>query len=351
MKTTLILCLLVVDISCLCPKDNLIAPCVCSNDNHLELLNAPASKRTSIRCDGIGDDDLANIFNAMENNLSKIEKHFNELTLDETTITELKDNAFRGITFDKITIINCKSLQKISANAFNGTDLVTKELIIMANERLSSPDQSIFKALSKFINVEQIQLIYNNITEIPWNAFFSSAGNHTSKLWLLGIMGESITKLDNFAFYSLDNLKNLTIAYTSIQYIPEYAFYFERKTDKTLNLSLLSNFKLSASSFHSNALAYLQRPTAISLGGERVCNDPIQQFEYLDKSVFRKFLLLNDNNKVDMLRQQLDCDKQENLWFKDNLNLMKRIDNLRCNKGCDKYEYAKSYMMKISSRL
>ena len=67
----------------------------------------------------------------------------------------------------EIVIEDCIRLENIDEMAFNGTDRVTKTLIIRDNQRLSSPNNSIYTVLNKFVNIEIITLARNNIKEIP----------------------------------------------------------------------------------------------------------------------------------------------------------------------------------------
>ena len=101
-------------------------------------------------------------------------------------------------------------MTKIQINAFTETDLMTKKLIIRFNPKLSSPDNSIYEELSKFVNLESLTLAYNNITDIPSNAFFSRVA-FQDKLTYLSILGESIKTIGTNAFSTLNSLVDLTI--------------------------------------------------------------------------------------------------------------------------------------------
>ena len=117
------------------------------------------------------DIDLVEIFQTLDKNLTKNEKHFNRFRLSNHFITELKENTFSDITFESIEIAFCSKLKSIHVNAFNTTDQVTTSVKIIGNPLLTSPDNSIFEVLSKFIKANVIELSENNITEIPTNAF------------------------------------------------------------------------------------------------------------------------------------------------------------------------------------
>ena len=151
---TLLSSLVVIDITwsmtSYCPSAKLLEPCTCNSG--------------SIYCVGNNDMDLVQIFQTLENNLTKTEKHFNEFYLSNTFMTELKENTFSDITFDIISVEHCSSLKSIHKNAFTKTELVATDLYIHFNPMLTSPDNSIFEALSKFVRAKTIQFYNNNIT-------------------------------------------------------------------------------------------------------------------------------------------------------------------------------------------
>ena len=136
----LLVVVLIATINCessVCPSPELLKPCVCEDNG--------------IICGGHSDIDLVNIFQTLEMNLNESEKQYKSFSLSNTFITELKENTFKDITFDEISIYQCRNLSKIHINAFDATDWVTKKLIIQSNPALSSTDNSIFEVFSKFI--------------------------------------------------------------------------------------------------------------------------------------------------------------------------------------------------------
>ena len=128
MKIVIFICATVSIESSGCPAPELLKPCVCEDNG--------------IICGGHSDIDLVNIFQTLEKHLTKSEKHFKRFHLKNTFITELKENTFKDITFDDITIESCDSLMTIDRNAFNVTDMKTTDLTIMDNDRLISLDNS-----------------------------------------------------------------------------------------------------------------------------------------------------------------------------------------------------------------
>ena len=142
-----------------CPLPELIEPCVCED--------------SGIICGGHSDIDLVNIFQTLEKKLTESVKHFKSFYLNNTFITELKENTFKDITFDRIVIEYCNNLNLISKDTFLETNKITKVLIIRHNRVSTSPDYSIFEAITKFISLEYLALEHNCIEEIPDYAFKS----------------------------------------------------------------------------------------------------------------------------------------------------------------------------------
>ena len=293
-----------------CPAPDLIKPCVCEDNG--------------IICGGHSDIDLVNIFQSLRIKLTKSEKHFKRFHLNNTFITELEGNTFKDITFDEITIENCNNLSKIHKNTFFETDLFTKILWIASNPALSSSDNSIFEVISKFVNLEKLYLIDNNITEIPSNAFQSIEG-YQDNLKTIVFGGKSIRKIESRPFYLLHGLNFLKINNTSIDYIPENAFEFEEESSLQINLAFINNSLLNSSGFHQDSLVHFKRPVYLDLGW--IGN----HFEYLEEKVFKNFLNSNPHNVIDMIFVKFDCNNCKNFWLKQQPNLLENFKNLSCS--------------------
>ena len=236
----------------------------------------------------------------------------------------MKENTFKDITFYEITIENCNNLSKIHKNTFNETNMITKTLNIHSNPKLSSTDNSIFNVFSKLVNLESLYFYYNNITEIPSNAF-QVTESYQNNLTFIRIGGKSIIKIGSRAFYSLRGLKYLHIYNTSIDYIPEHAFEFEEESNQTLTVRFITNNLLNGSSFHQDSLTHFKRPVLIDLGWNG------NHFEFLEEKIFINFLNSNPQNKIDMTWQKFDCNDCRNFWLRKQPNLLKRIGHLSCS--------------------
>ena len=311
MITLLVTVLSLHSVLTVCPKSDLIDPCKCRDD--------------SIVCDGEHPIDLVKIFERLsQNTATKAEKHFKWFFLNNTSITELKANTFKDITFDKIEIKECPNLKTISENAFSQTDLVTKEVIFYENGNLQSgPGHSIFKSLSKFINIEKITITHPNITEIPNNAFEVSVG-YQDKLTYFYFYGPSLTKLGDRAFAKLRKLEQLFLIRTSIDHISEHAFEFEDKSDRVLKLSLVLNKFMDKWNYSNMSLTHFKRPVLLDFGW----ND--NNVEYLEEKVLHPFLKSNAKNSISLKNVYIDCTDCRSYWVKKERGLIKRFLDARC---------------------
>ena len=293
-----------------CPDSNLLKPCNCFDDY--------------INCGGNEDIDLVKIFETLGKKLPKTGKHFHNFYLNNTFITELKENTFSDITFTEIFIKGCSKLKTIHKNAFNTTDQVTTELHFDLNPALTSPDNTIFEVLNKFARAEFITMNDNNITEIPTKAF----KNKQDHLTYLYIKGKSIQKLGNNAFSGLKGLFFLSLESTSIELIPENAFEFNEESNKTLLVDLTKCKFLNSTGFSVNSLIKFKRPAEIILDMPK--DSAIQ---YLNQKIFEPFLLSKVDNKIHIGTGSFNCDDCRNYWLKRNPNLLKQLVDTRCTNG------------------
>ena len=261
----------------------------------------------TITCGGDSEIDLVQIFEKLGNTLNTTQKHFSYFYLKNTAITEIKANTFKDYSFQEIYIMNCNLLKSVHENAFNGTENETRHIEIRNNPKLQSEDNSIFKALTKFKNVEEIVLINNNITEIPSYAFKSNNTNQDS-LKVIYLNGNSIKKIGKNAFSTLRNLVILTIYQTLIENIPEYAFEFDEPSDQAILININSN-KLNSSGISKQAFANIRRPTTLYFDYQD------NSIEYLDEETFLPFFKANEKNKVYYHRVKLDCNNCKNFWL------------------------------------
>ena len=220
-----------------------------------------------------------------------------------------------------IQVYNCSKLKTINSHAFRKTDQVSTRIYIGYCPALTSPDNSIFEVLSKFVHATSINLVHNNVTEIQSNAFQNIVGkqDHLTELWL---SGHSLRKLGNNSFSQLNNLDTLHITETSINFIPESAFDFNVGTKHEMTIYLYGNRALNSSGSSDHALTKMKRPTTINLDSSSET-----RFHFLDEKIFQPFFKSNAKNQIELREGSLDCSDCRNYWLKKNPTLLKQIEN------------------------
>jgi hypothetical protein len=311
-------------ILCLCPAPEILNPCKCD--------------AKGISCGGNDVINLKNIFKAIDQKLNESEKHFKKFYLNNTAITEIEENTLYDLTFDEIQIINATKLKLIHTNAFNATNLVTKKFSVNYDDWKpiphlipltdSPPTHDIFHMLSSIISLEEIDLCYTNITQIPSNAFKPINGAQNNLTFITFENSSSIAQIGDNPFYYLNNLNFLQLSGTKIDSIPKNAFNFEKESKKKLMLSLQWT-KLNGTGFQLGSLENLKRPTDIYLG-----DNPKQT--YLDEQIFRPFLEANDQNviRIDIFHvSYIDCNDCRSYWLKKESKYYNRTNLWICSNG------------------
>jgi len=257
--------------------------------------------------------------------LDNDKKDFRELTIYNTAITELEDNTFSDITFGEILLLQASKLSTIHLNAFNGTNLKTTSILTDATPL----DESIFKSLSQFKNLESLTIFNPDIEQIPSYAFPPE-----NKLKRLNINGPKLRKISDFAFYNLDSLTELIIS-GSIEELALNAFNFRKESKESLEIQLDSTL-FNGSRIEVNALNNFKRPVVL----KQRCRWNEHEISYLNENVFGHFLDANEGNEIRGYfnpRVQCpimpDCNDCRNNWLKNSQKYSNRIHDLRCSDG------------------
>ena len=296
-----------------CPQRTLILPCTCK-------LNIN-DRKDQLNCRGINDTQLTTIFENLEKNWIRREKNFGLLKLEHSSISELRANTFKDITFDEIIITNCENLTTIDENAFNGTDQVTKSLSFLHNPELTFENRTIFDILRKFTNVLRIILDNNTkITEIPSNAFSSAPMN---KLMSLSFK-DTFIKIGSNAFSSINYLRLIDFVQARFETIPENAFAFNSPSNLSLSLDFAFSTPVNETGINEKSLLNIKRPTRLWLNNRFCCTD------YLNQTVFEPFLLDHPNNTIEMWFKDFDCNDVRNTWFR-NRQFVSRVTHSNGN--------------------
>ena len=189
--------------------------------------------------------------------------------------------------------------------------------------------------MSKFINAEVIFFTkIANLTEIPPRAFGSSQVN---KLKVLNFM-YSFTKINSYAFSSLDNLREIKFFKNKFEAIAENAFSFDHASNKSLSLEFFSR-DTNDFGFNEKSLVNINRPTKLTLDIPELPESGC----YLEERIYLPFLLDNPKNTIEVCFNSdanggrpggdFNCSDVRNLWFKNNNDLVQRITY--CNDGSD----------------
>jgi hypothetical protein len=165
-----------------CPKEELLNPCICNNDQN------------RITCGGSNSIELKTIFHRMSTNLTNEKKHSKQFYLTNIAIKEIPENSFEKITFEIIKIWNATNLSLIHTNAFKLMNSHLKAFqIINTSVKNCPPIHYIFPAISSMVNIESVFIGQTLIDEIPENAFRPLNGSQNN-LTSLYFNGNKITK-------------------------------------------------------------------------------------------------------------------------------------------------------------
>jgi hypothetical protein len=168
--------------------------------------------------------EFLNISGFLEDDRKKFQYFYLKAPIDE-----LKENVFIDIKFINIKIDS--NIIRIHSNAFKSTAMYTfsYEDTSHFNSRLrnSPPDYDLYAAFSSLIKAESIQIIldHNFKNEIPDYAFKKI---NIPQIALEEIVFEGdISKIGNYAFWELTNLRFLGFNVKSVEFITSHAFDFK----------------------------------------------------------------------------------------------------------------------------
>jgi len=290
-------------------------------------MNPCKCDESGIKCGGTDAFNLKHVFENIDQNLGKNEKHFEQFYLNNTAITEIEENTFLEVTFDEINIYSATNLKSINSHAFTSTNLVTKLLRIDYTPIINSPpNYDVFFALSSFINLEELLLIGTQISEIPSYAFRPINGIQ-SKLSEMSFSYNKIEKIGNYSFYDLKNLTRLIFQENPLKLISMNSFHFKNVSNQTFNLRLDNINTLNGSSFAINSLSNIKRPTTINFD-----SDP--NLKFFDETIFLPFFESNPKNKIS-LTMHIDCDDCRSHWLVKESKYLERFDQIKCLNGND----------------
>lgn len=276
-----------------------------------------------ISCGGEQEIDLEAMFERLSKKLPKRKKHFDELYINNTVITELGENITKDITFHTIFIDSAQNLKRIDKNAFKGTADNVKVFVLKKCQNFDSLE--LFDVLNGFPKMETIHVGNTKLTGIPSNAFRT-----LPNIYSIAFYGESIKTIGEKAFHDLKTIRFIDIVNTSLSYIPDNVFVFE-KSERKVGICLFYN-QLEGNGFSAGALAHIGRPAEFHFMGH-LESENSDKIKFLDQNSFEPFFKADPHNTVVFKYEVLDCNDCRNKWLKTTPEYGNRVTPLKCSNG------------------
>ncbi len=252
----------------------------------------------------------------MSNALNDDKKHFTEFFLGNTNITELTENTFSDITFDRIRLNGAINLRRFDNFAFGANSFITKNFEAVNTSLENS--LNIFTALSLLKNLETIIINVSNISEVPDNAFRPLVGQQKN-LISVDLSSNQIIKVGKNAFQYLTALKRIDLTWNRINNIADNAFSFINGSNEQISILLYHN-QINESSIKPSAFNELRRPAKITLDKNNMTT--------LLYDVFSHFLAADHKNIVSFTN--INCSDCRSFWLLKPL-YEKQLSQLKCS--------------------
>ncbi|CAG2101649.1 unnamed protein product [Medioppia subpectinata] len=309
------------------------------------------------RCVSTSDElDLDDKFKQLAAGAPYGSRYYTRFELEDSYITRLPAHVFHGIQFGELKFVGCSQLTCVDPSAFEGLgpriNKFTAELTDFSGTKPDINDTSytcdLFGALSTLTNVETIQIIGSQITQIPANAFNDNMGVLTNLHTV--DFGGSMTKgvieyVGPNAFSTLRNVRLIDLSYQNISVIGQDAFAFTYRNDERLTLRLESNsltgYKLKA----VGRVFPINRPLTITMGGNK-------DLHYLPEATFYHIFVeqaSGQRNTLNMSGDQLEIDLN-NEWlirYKQELDLKDKLLSAWGDDGRELLKHSDKEMQKI----
>jgi hypothetical protein len=133
-----------------------------------------------------------------------------------------------------------------------------------------------------------------------------------TKLEVLDLAGLGISKVEDYTFYDMDNLRQLRqgdygiSSHMNITRIPQNAFTFRHSSNVVLELDI-SGLKIDSSNFDKNIFKSANRPMNITAFNTLL--------RVLDEEVFIHFFEKFPTNNIVFGRSLLSCEDCKNAWL------------------------------------
>jgi hypothetical protein len=165
---------------------------------------------------------------------------------------------------------------------------------------------------------DELEFQFNDITEIPENAFKPNNGSNTS-LFDINLSHNQISKIGLNAFYGLDNLGDIQLQYNNLTTIDNCLNFPPNKYRRNI---MLGNNQLTANSFN---VSYLKSEENMFMSIFVENN----KFTTFPENIFSKYFA-NGKNEISLDGNKFECDCSMK-WILDNsTKLSKLIHDLYC---------------------
>ena len=240
-------------------------------------------------------------------NLGQAQCSLQKLVFNHTKITMLNSSYFSNIYLEELRIVNSQLLEHIHPNAFN-LSRVSLHTLEMTNLRLSSHEALTFAAAFSMLSKLKLRINMEYINKYTFARF--------STLTDLDLSGNKISKIENFSFDQLKNLKTLRLSYNNIHSIPGNMLTFALPSYEFVDVKLnihLDNNHLSIDMIDPKAFSTFVRPVTLNLSNNNLYTLPEKQF--------KTFLWLDARNSFEVKNNPIICDSSLD-WITDNVLYM-----------------------------
>ncbi|KAH9394305.1 hypothetical protein TYRP_004355 [Tyrophagus putrescentiae] len=316
-------------VSIMCPTDRILYPCKCLHNERLLCTEAmtysvshifKAISHSMAAAGALSGDSGSAPFN--------VGPLYKEFVLSNQYITELDNNLFHSVRFEKISLVDMLSLERIKGRAFNGTTVDVHTFAIKGENRLGVNYMlEFFDSLSTLVNVREMHLELNKLKNIPSVAFRDINSGQKMRLERLYISSRSLTQIGNYAFYFLHNLRHIKIhSDVGLQHISAHAFDINQPSNHQLTIDLRLN-QLTVSSFELDAFCAVGRPIRLQLSHNNLTTVP--------RATFERFLSVNSANEMHLADNPLDCDCAMFWILRDRASYLNQVLYALCDEAYD----------------
>ena len=276
---------------------------------------------------------------SLKNTLTSIEpsKSVQIFSMYRTSIEEIRDYTFSQLKVtNEMRLFDNKELESIQPNAFYGSELTIKRLDL---HNCSLSGSSLFQAISKLVNLEELNLGQNKILDVPYYAF-----GQQDRLKSINLANNRIQVIGESAFRQLTHLSFLRLEHNEITSLDEDSFAINKPATANLvgqpshatikripSSDVIDvNMKFNQVSFvHENAFRSLGRPIRLNLDG----ND-LREYK---KRAFDQVMTFEQSQISFRLNKNIACDDCDLLRVIQNQTYMHKLKHLRCADKSNRY--------------